>query len=354
MGNTLGMWRWSNSDRGTDQSAQVRVGVVGCGGVRLGSAFGTTVLGLSGAAAQNAGLAALGFGFLASGGLGMAGGSLVVTAAGGLLGSAYGVKVLNSYIGEDSSFDIKCVRKGSGTPVLIARGFTTEKKLDWRTEVKSVEAAYPDSPIYLIIWGSKEMLELAGFLSMSAGLAGGAVLKGMVKHAGKELAKKATPAGVALGAVDLIKNPWTTAVNRANKTAMALAAIIHRANLDSVVLVGHSLGGRVMLNLATALAGASGTENQVRVEAVHLLGAAIGQNTKWASLGEVFAGAVHNYHSYNDRVLGYLYPAAMGNRKAIGFEGLEAPFAVNHDVSDVVKSHSSYYGNVELAGAVEV
>ncbi|WP_206688737.1 hypothetical protein, partial [Streptococcus pseudopneumoniae] len=62
--------------------------------------------------------------------------------------------------------------------------------------------------------------------------------KGMVKHAGKKLAKKATPAGFALGALDLVKNPWTVAVNRANKTALALAAIIQRSNLESVVLVG--------------------------------------------------------------------------------------------------------------------
>lgn len=311
------------------------------------------LFGLSGAAAHKAGLAALGFGSLASGGLGMAGGSLVVTAAGGLLGSAYGVKALNSYISEDDSFDIQCVRKGSGTPVLIARGFITEKKLDWCTEVKSVEAAYPDSPIYLVNWGSKEMLELVGFQAPGAGLAGGAVLKGMVKQASKKLAKKAGPAGFALGTLDLVKNPWTVAVNRANKTALALAAIIPRSSLESVVLVGHSLDSRVMFNLATALAGAAGTENEVRVEAVHLLGAAIGQDTRWDSAGEALSGVVHNYHSQNERVLGYLYPAAMGGRKAIGFESLDANFAVNHDVSDAVKSHSAYYENVELSRAPE-
>lgn len=245
--------------------------------------------------------------------------------------------------------------RGGGTPVLIARGFTTEKKLDWHTEVKSVEAASPDSPIYLVNWGSKEMLELAGFLAPGAGLAGGAVLKGMVKHASKKLAKKAGPAGFALGALDLVKNPWTVAVNRANKTALALAAIIQRSNLESVVLVGggHSLGGRVMLNLATALAGAAGTENEVRVEAVYLQGAAIGQDATRDSVGEALSGVVHNYHFHNDVVLGRLYSAAMGGRKAIGFEGLDASFAVNHDVSDAVKSHSAYYENVELSRALE-
>lgn len=320
----------------------------------IGSSVGTTFMGLTGAAAQNAGLAALGFGSLASGGLGMAGGQMVVAAAGGLLSFAYGVQALNSYIGEDSSFDIQRVRKGSGTPVLIARGFTTEKKLDWRTEVQSVEAAYPDSSIYLVSWGSKELRELAGFMSPGVGLAGGAVLKGAVKKAGKKLAKKSTPLGLALGSLDLVKNPWTGAVNRANKTAMSLAAIIQRADLDSVILVGHSLGGRVMLNLATALAGTVGTDNEVHVEAVHLLGAAIGQDATWNSLGGALQGAVHNYYSRNDMVLGRLYPAAMLGRKAIGFEGLDAPFAVNHDVSEQVKSHTAYYGKVELLTATKL
>lgn len=167
----------------------------------------------------------------------MAGGSLVVTAAGGLLGSAYGIKAFNSYIVEDDSFDIQCVCKGSGTTVLIVRGFTTEKKVDWRTEVKSIEAAYPDSPIYLVTWDSKEMLELARFLALGAGLAGGAVLNGM-------------------------------------------------------------------FNLATALGGASGTENEVRVEPVHLMGAAIGQDTRRDSAGEALSGVIHNCHSHSDVVLG--------------------------------------------------
>lgn len=42
----------------------------------------------------------------------------------------------------------------------------------------------------------------------------------------------------------------------------------------------------------------------------------------------------------------------MGGGKAIGFEGLDASFAVNHDVSEAVKSHSAYYENVELISAV--
>lgn len=89
----------------------------------------------------------------------------------------------------------------------------------------------------------------------------------------------------------------------------------------------------------------------MHVEAVHLLGAAIGQDAKWDILGEALSGAVHNYHSRSDLVLGYLYPAAMGGRRPIGFEGLDASFAVNHDVSAAVVSQSAYYDNVELIAA---
>lgn len=52
----------------------------------IGAALGTSVLGLSGAAATSAGLAALGGGSLAAGGLGMAGGTALIQAVAGGVG----------------------------------------------------------------------------------------------------------------------------------------------------------------------------------------------------------------------------------------------------------------------------
>ena len=37
--------------------------------------------------------------------------------------------------------------------------------------------------------------------------------------------------------------------------------------------------------------------------------------------------------------------------KPIGFEGAEESFIENHDVSDVVQSHSDYYEKVKLVGS---
>lgn len=56
----------------------------------VGTIIGTTVLGLHGAAALSAGLAWVGFGSLASGGLGMAGGTALIAGAGALIGLAGG------------------------------------------------------------------------------------------------------------------------------------------------------------------------------------------------------------------------------------------------------------------------
>lgn len=53
----------------------------------IGAAIGTTFMGLSGAAATSAGLAAIGGGSLAAGGLGMAGGTAIISAIVGGVGT---------------------------------------------------------------------------------------------------------------------------------------------------------------------------------------------------------------------------------------------------------------------------
>lgn len=316
----------------------------------VGGAIGSTFLGLSGAAATNAGLATLGLGSLAAGGIGIAGGNLVIAAAGGLLGSAVGVMALSGYIGDDSSFNITKIRGGAGVPVLILRGFLTEGKPSWRTEVRAVEAAYPDSPLYAIEWGSKELLDLLWPLGAAAGAGQNRAAKGVIQRAAKFLLNMLPGVGVVRAAAELIDNPWYNAVNRANSTALALAAILQRTNIDECVVVGHSLGGRVALNLALAMSGVEDETKRVKLRAVHVLGGAIGQQGSWAALDSDNIGKIHNYFSINDDVLGKLYAIAMPTQKAVGAVGIAStdPKVVNHNVSNEVQSHTKYYENVTL------
>lgn len=314
----------------------------------IGGLIGAQVLGYSGAAATNAGLAALGGGSVAAGGLGMAGGTYVVATAGGLLGGAYGDRILGSYIGEDKSFRIEKIGDGPGVPVVIARGFLNEKNPEWYKAVRAVKKLYPESPVYELNWGSKELKHLAGVAGVSAaGQAGRNAVFKTVGRASKTMARKAAPIAPALAAGSLLKNPWHTAVNRANLTGAALAALMAKTEQEEFVLVGHSLGGRVMVTAATAMAGFGAAP---KIRDIHLMGAAIGGKRNWRPLSEAVNGTVNNYHSAKDPVLKYLYSTAQFGQSAVGRVGFHSqyPNIVDHNVSEIVSNHGEYYDNVEL------
>ncbi|MGV0698960.1 DUF726 domain-containing protein [Mycolicibacter sinensis] len=325
--------------------------VVGTGGVMAAPAIGGAIgslAGFSGAAAASYGLAMLGGGSLAAGGLGMVGGTYVVAAAGAALGGALGASVTSAYIGEDKSFRIEKFRDGLGTPVVVARGFMTETDPQWRAAMQMVEKRYPNSPIYRLRWGSKELKALAGLLlkNVGAGQAAGGIAA-MAARATKVGAKRLGAVAPVLLAADILKNPWHVAMTRADKTRAALAGVLARTNCASYILVGHSLGGRAVVTAAETL----GTSSDApRIEAVHLLGAAEGKKGDWRPLSESVTGAVHNYFSTNDAVLKDAYTAAQAGGVAVGLRGFGSRFSNirDHDVSKLVKRHSEYFEKVRL------
>ncbi|MGP9723935.1 DUF726 domain-containing protein [Corynebacterium sp. AOP40-9SA-29] len=343
-----------NLARATNR-ATMGVGAVGlfAGGAWLaapaiGGFVGAQFLGFTGAVATNAGLATLGGGAVAAGGLGMAGGTYVVAATGGLLGGVYGDRILGSYIGDDSSFNIEKIRDGDGVPVVIARGFMNETNGDWHTAVRAATRRYPDSPVYLLNWGSKELKNLAGIAgAMGLGHVGKKGLLAVVGRASKKAAAKIAPVAPVLAGGALLSNPWHTAVNRANQTGAALAALLTKSKQEEFVLMGHSLGGRVMVTAAAAMAGFGSTP---KIRDVHLMGAAIGTKRSWRPVSEAVSGTVHNCHSVNDPILHYLYRSAQLGQVAAGHSGIgsDYPNIVDHDVSSQVKSHSAYYDEVPL------
>lgn len=314
----------------------------------IGGVVGAQILGYTGAVATNAGLAALGGGAVAAGGLGMAGGTYVVAAAGGLLGGVYGDRILGSYISDDASFNIEKLRDGDGVPVIIARGFMNETSGEWHNAVRATEGLYPDSPVYLLNWGSKELKSLAGVIgAVGVGGLGRRGLLAVVGRASKAAAKKVAPAAPLLAAGSLMKNPWHTAVNRANQTGTALAALLAKSDQPELVLVGHSLGGRVMVTAASAMAG-FGAEPKIRD--IHLMGAAIGRQRSWRPVSEAVTGTVSNYHSRNDPILKFLYRTVQLGQEAVGSRGIGSSYSniVDHDVSDAVDNHSLYYDHVRM------
>ncbi len=314
----------------------------------VGGAIGSLISSYTGAAASSYGLALLGGGSLAAGGLGMAGGTIVVSALGATLGGALGASVTNAYVREDKSFHIEMLRDGDGVPVVVCNGFLSETGRGWGSWEDIVTKRYPESPVYRVHWGAKELKNL-GILA-SRGAAKGvssAALKQAAATATKSGAQKLGPLGPVLVGAELAKNPWHVAKNRADKTGVVVADLIARTKVDSYVLVGHSLGARAMAVAAQTL----GTKpDGPRIEAAHLLGAAIGAHGDWTTLTAHVDDAVYNYHSANDKVLKYVYASAQAGQTAAGLNGFtpSSPKLKNIDVSDDVSGHSAYQTNVTL------
>lgn len=315
----------------------------------VGAALGGSALGggLTGAAATGHGLAMLGGGSIASGGLGMAGGTAVVTATGTALGGALGASTVAAYVGADKSFRIERVRSGSGAAVVFATGFLAEGLSGWRGWQRLIDARFPDSTVYQVHWGAKELKDL-GVLIVSGG----------AKVAARKLlanrAKKGSRAfgslpgiGAVFAARDLASNPWTIAKTRAGMTGAALADLLARTDEGPFVLVGHSLGARVMVAAAQAL----GTRSEsARIDSMHLLGAAVGNDGDWRTLDDAVSGTIWNYHSSNDQALRWLYSLAEQGQKAVGLTGFRSKFPSIRDrnVSRSVDGHSAYVHAVAL------
>ena len=317
----------------------------------IGGALGASALGggLSGAAATSHGLAMLGFGSVASGGLGMAGGTAVVTAVGAGLGGAMGAVTTSAYVRTDKSFRIQRLKGGSGTPVLVASGFLTEGDDGWGNWRQIIEDRYPNSPVYRVHWGSKELKAFALLGIAGIGKAAGArILAKKGAQATVKGAAKVPGLGALFVASDLAANPWTVAVARATMTGSVLADLIVRTKTGRFVLVGHSLGARVMYSACQVL----GTvKNRPRVESVHLLGAAVTKDDNVLSASNAIAGSLWNYRSDRDAVLRHLYRLGQLGKSAVGVTGFNSKLEniKDRNVSGQVSSHSEYFSRVTLA-----
>ena len=314
----------------------------------VGGIVGSTVGGYSGAAATSYGLALLGGGPAAGIGFGMAGGTAVVAAVGGSLGGAMGASLTQAYVGEDDSFRIEKLKDGVGPVVIVASGFLTQGKSGWGDWERIVTERYPESPIYRVHWGSRELKDLGAVLGRGAGTASLSVAaKTLAKKASKTAATRANPIGAGMIFLDLAKNPWWRARDRANKTGAILADLIARTDLDEVILTGHSLGARAMICAAEAL----GTKPSApRILDVHLLGAAANSQRDWSDLARAVTGKAWNYHSKSDRVLRFFYSLGEAGQKAAGHEGIASKYAeiVNVDVTKDVEEHSAYAKRLSL------
>jgi len=310
-------------------------------GPAIGGFIGTTLLGLEGAAATSAGLALCGFGAKAAGGLGVAGGLTVISAFGSAVGGSLGAYIANAYFGQIQGFDVRKIRAGKGPAVVTVNGFLSSAKNTWRDWEEAIDQRFPSSPWYHVEWESKRNADLGRMVTGAT--AKGVCAKGLTKWAAKAskvAAKKVGPAATVAQISALATNPWHVALVKAEKTGIVLADILQRCERQEFILVGFSLGCRVVYSALRTMA----TTNKRRIESAHLLGGAVGnQGEEWQYAKRAVFGKIYNYYSHNDWVLQTLYKiGTFFASKPIGVNPVDAPGIRNKDVSEMVSGHMKH------------
>jgi len=224
-------------------------------------------------------------------------------------------------LSDDSLFELKLLKSGTGIPVILSKGFLSEHAASWGGFERMVTERYPDSPVYRVLWKAMRKSDIPHFINLP---------RVLVKY-----------------------DPWTEARKHAEAAGRALAAIIKQAAPQQFVLLGHSLGARVMAFAAKKLADVS--EQHPLLETVHLTGAAISQDQNWHSLPKAVTGSIYNYYSSHDDILGYLYGATrLYLTNAVGLAGFieKDPKIVNIDCSSFIMDHQDYFAKLHLAPGI--
>lgn len=315
----------------------------------VGSAIGS-FMGFSGFVARAAGLAYLGGGPVALGGMGMAGGVGVITATGAALGGTYGGAIAQTYFSDVEGFDIKRIKSGRGPAVIVIDGFLTEGEMgdsEWRPVLKK---RFGGHPWYRLTWEAKRLKDLGSIFTK--GLTTKALTSAVKQLGNRSFAKavgRIMPFGLALTCLGLAKNPWHVAMVKADQTGTMLAEILARVHKRRrFILVGHSLGARVIYGCLNTLA----TKREARgiVLEAHLLGGAVGNAPRkdWAQAVKAVRGRTYTYYSKHDQVLKVLYRIGTAfTSKPIGLVG--GPKRVrnlrNTNVSRHVDGHLAYKRN---------
>lgn len=199
-----------------------------------------------------------------------------------------------------------------------------------------------------VFWDSCDFEDLFGSFART--------LSGVIK---RKMGLDAVPALLAVASRN-----WKAAFAEAVETGWGLGkTLAEEGGASSVVLLGHSLGCRVIKVCLETLAGAG-----VRVQEVHLLGAAIPAHESWSEALDGAVGLIWSYHSRKDPVLNLPYAAiellgaaerlSRGSKKAagslapldgfslrpVGLGGIDQddPRLVNVDVSRWVTTHAGF------------
>lgn len=144
----------------------------------------------------------------------------------------------------------------------------------------------------------------------------------------------------------LLNNYWHTAVRNSKVTGDCLAQVLNACKKKDFILIGHSLGARVIFNCLTYLSEKGLNSN---IFEVHLLGGAVGNNSnKWSQKSLLVKNNIYNYFSDNDDVLKNAYRPFMLSKQPIGLNEIINKKVINRNSTILIAGHTEYIKSFSL------
>ncbi len=219
----------------------------------------------------------------------------------------------------------------------------------WLTSASDVTSPWrvlssTSSEPFALRYEMEALMNLGNSISaMVSSAAWGYAKSEMIKHTiFAELTAALWPLGL-LKISRVVDNPFSVAKSRSDKAGELLAdALINKCQGERpVVLVGYSLGARVIYTCLMSLAKRKAFG---LVESAVLIGTPCPSTTgDWRVMRSVVASRLVNVYSENDYVLGFLYRTSSIQYGVAGLQKIEGlPGVENVDVSETVSGHLRY------------
>lgn len=162
--------------------------------------------------------------------------------------------------------------------------------------------------------------------------------------------------GVVAGAVSGIVLSWQNAKIKSERAAASLLNHLEAIKAvkpnAKIVLMGHSLGSRVIYNLLQKMG-----DVNFKIHEVYLFGGAVSATNKtgWMNALQAVDRKIFNFYSANDEILSWFYknielreaPIGLDSIEYYRFKGIQLAELENIDSTKIISGHRKYINNLQ-------
>ncbi len=242
----------------------------------------------------------------------------------------------NIFDSEENLKVFEIVKKKSGVypAIITVDGFLNQDKDDIKEWEVAIVKKYPNNAWYHLNWQSENTKRLLRRSLERLGIA--SIPNPFVLFI--------SVPNIAIGLSGVTKT-WTNALRKSEETGSLLSKVLSKCEIDEYILIGHSLGSRVIFNCLNEL---KSNEKKI-IKDVHLLGGAVTNNKeKWSLAENAIKNKIYNYYSKKDSVLQIAYKLGTFDNNPIGRTLINSRKSENINVTKLVNSHMTFkkhFGN---------